>query len=185
MSLGQTRPRKGHRLRWLPNALTLARAAGLPVLAVVVVAAEGPTSALAAYLFLAVGLTDYLDGALARRLGAESRFGRIADPLVDRMLVAVGLVGLIVLDRLSPAGPLLLMARDGLAVAGFALCARRGIDLRVDLPGKFSSALAMGATALAYLSEAAWIDVLFWLAVAVSFATLLNYVRVVRRMRRA
>lgn len=182
MSLGQTRPRAGHRLRWLPNSLTMLRAAALVPMALVAATAEGPTSALAGWLFLGVGLTDYLDGALARRLGAESRFGRLADPLVDRMLVAVGLVGLMLLGRLDPTAPLLLMLRDGLAIGGFALCARRGIDLRVDLPGKISSALAMVAIALAYLSGATWIDALFWVAVVVSFATLANYVRVVRRM---
>lgn len=183
MSLSQTRPRAGHRLRWLPNALTLLRAAGLPVIAVVALTAEGPTSPLAGWLFLAVGLTDYLDGTLARRLGAESRFGRIADPLVDRLLVGVGLIGLIELGRLHPTAPLLLLVRDALAVLGFGWCARRGIDLRVGLPGKMSSALAMGATALAYVSDALWIDAFFWIAVAASFATLLNYVRVVRRLR--
>lgn len=182
MSLRHTRPRAGHRLRWLPNALTLLRAAGLPLIAVAAIAAEGPTSATAGWLFLAVGATDYLDGQLARRLGAESAFGRVADPLVDRLLVAVGLVGLILLGRMNPTAPLLLMLRDALAIAGFGWCARRGIELRVDLPGKASSALAMGAIALAYLSDAAWIDGLFWVAVAVAFATLLHYARVVRRL---
>jgi CDP-diacylglycerol--glycerol-3-phosphate 3-phosphatidyltransferase len=183
MSLRHTRPRAGHRLRWLPNALTLLRAAGLPLIAVVALRAEGPTSALAGWLFLAVGLTDYLDGILARRLGAESAFGRVADPLVDRLLIAVGLVGLLVLGRLHPAAPLLMLLRDALAMIGFAWCARRGIGLRVGLPGKASSALAMGATTLAYLSDAVWIDVVFWIVVAVAFATLLHYVRVVRGLR--
>jgi CDP-diacylglycerol--glycerol-3-phosphate 3-phosphatidyltransferase len=182
MSLRHTRPRAGHRLRWLPNALTLTRAACLPLIAAVALASEGPTSMLAGWLFLAVGLTDYLDGTLARRLGAESAFGRLADPLVDRLLIAVGLIGLIVLGRMPLAAPLLMMLRDGLAIAGFAWCARRGIDLRVDLPGKSSSALAMIATALAYMSDAVWVDALFWLAVVLAYATLLHYVRIVRRL---
>jgi CDP-diacylglycerol--glycerol-3-phosphate 3-phosphatidyltransferase len=168
-------------LRRLPNALTLLRLAAIPALLGILIASDGPTSAAAAWLFGAVALTDLLDGFLARALHAESRFGRIADPLVDRLLVAVGLIGLILLDRVHPAGPLLLLARDVLSVAGFAYFARRGRSLRVDLAGKASSALAMVATGLALLSTAGWIDVLFWIAVVGSVASLLNYVRTVTR----
>jgi CDP-diacylglycerol--glycerol-3-phosphate 3-phosphatidyltransferase len=166
-----TRPRLG----WLPNALTLTRLLAIPVLLAILIAADGPTSPLAAWLFGAVAVTDYLDGWLARRLHAESRFGQLADPLVDRLLVAVGLVGLILLDRLHPAGPIILLARDILAVAGFALLIRLGADPRVDFWGKCASALAMAATALAMLSEATWIDVLFWIAVVIAVATLAHY----------
>ena len=168
-------------LRWLPNALTLARLAALPVLVGVLVAADGPTSPLAAWMFGAVAVTDYLDGFLARRLKAVTRFGTLADPLVDRLLIAVGLVGLIMLDRLHPAGPAILLARDALAVAGFALLARRGIEMRVDIWGKGASALAMAATGLALLSAATWAEGLFWAAVVVGVATFLNYARVAVR----
>ena len=55
-----------HRLRWLPNALTIARLAALPVLLVVLIEAEGPTSPLAAGIFGVVAFTDFVDGKLAR-----------------------------------------------------------------------------------------------------------------------
>jgi CDP-diacylglycerol--glycerol-3-phosphate 3-phosphatidyltransferase len=165
------------RVRWLPNALTLTRLAALPVLLVVLIRAEGPTSVPAAIIFGVVGATDFLDGILARRLGAESRFGRIADPLADRLLVLIGLVGVILLDRLNPAGPAILIARDVIIVAAFALLLRRGIEMRVDTAGKVSSALAMVATGGAILLDQAWVDALFWVAVALAVATLLNYSR--------
>jgi CDP-diacylglycerol--glycerol-3-phosphate 3-phosphatidyltransferase len=174
-----TRPRLG----WLPNALTLTRLLAIPVLLGILIAADGPTSPVAAWLFGAVAVTDYLDGYLARRLHAESRFGQLADPLVDRLLVAVGLVGLILLDRLHAAGPAVLLARDVLAVAGFALLMRLGRDPRVDFLGKCASALAMAATALAMLSTARWIDVLFWISVVFAVVTLLNYARTAVRPR--
>jgi phosphatidylglycerophosphate synthase len=97
--------------------------------------------------------------------------------------VAVGLVGLILLDRLHPAGPAILLARDALAVAGFALLIRLGHDPRVDIWGKAASGLAMAATALAMLSTATWIDVFFWVAVAVAVVTLVNYVHKAARGR--
>jgi CDP-diacylglycerol--glycerol-3-phosphate 3-phosphatidyltransferase len=172
-----TRPRRGSGLAWIPNALTLTRLVALPVLLVILIRAEGPTSVPAAIVFGAVAATDLLDGMLARRLGAESRFGRIADPLADRLLVLIGLVGVILLDRLNPVGPAILIARDVIIVVAFALLLRRGIEMRVDLAGKVASALAMLATCGALLLDQTWVDVLFWVAVALAVATLLNYSR--------
>lgn len=180
-----TRPRRGSGLAWIPNALTLSRLVALPVLLVILIRAEGPTSVPAAIVFGAVAATDFLDGILARRLGAESRFGRIADPLADRLLVLIGLVGVILLDRLTPIGPAILIARDVVIVAAFALLLRRGIEMRVDMAGKVASALAMLATGGALLLDQTWVDVLFWAAVALAVATLLNYSRGAVRALRA
>lgn len=167
---------RGHPLAWVPNALTVGRLAALPVLAWMLWRAEGPTDAASAWLFAAVGLTDLLDGHLARRWHAETAFGRVADPFADRMLVAVGLVGLILLDRVAAVGPLLILGRDAATVLAVVALARSGLDLRVDFLGKSSSALVMAATALAILSSAAWIDGLFWVAVGLSLIAFGHYV---------
>lgn len=165
-------------LRHLPNALTIGRLAALPALLWVLIAARGPTSGLAAAIFGALGATDLLDGILARRLGAETRFGRIADPLADRLLVLVGLAGVILLERLAAAGPAALMAREVAVVVGFALLLRRGVEMRVGTAGKVSSALTMLGTGGVIWLDEAWTDVLFWAAVALAFVTLLDYSRV-------
>jgi CDP-diacylglycerol--glycerol-3-phosphate 3-phosphatidyltransferase len=172
------------RLRWLPNALTIARLAALPALLALLIRADGPTEPAAAWLFAAICVTDFVDGRLARALHAESRFGRLADPLADRLAVAVGLVGLILLDRVHWAGPALILARDGLSIAAFVWYARRGVMLAVDMPGKVASSLAMIATALALLSASPALDALFWTAVAASVLTLANYARTARRLAR-
>lgn len=164
-------------MRWVPNILTCLRLAALPVLVVVLVRAEGPTAPWAGLLFGIVGATDLLDGWLARRFHAETRFGRIADPLADRLLVIVGLVGLVLLGRFHPIGPAILIARDVLIVAAYAGLMRVGIEMRVDMAGKVSSALAMVATGGAMLLDQLWVDVIFWAAVALSVATFANYAR--------
>ncbi|WP_217912814.1 CDP-alcohol phosphatidyltransferase family protein [Miltoncostaea marina] len=169
----------------MPNALTVARLASLPVLVAILWRAEGPTAPWAALLFGVVGATDLLDGWLARRLRAESRFGRIADPLADRLLVLVGLVGVILLGRIHPAGPALIIARDLVIMAGFALLLRRGVEMRVDFAGKVSSALAMAGAGGAILLDALWVDVLFWAAVAMSLGTLAHYAVIAARRLRA
>lgn len=168
----------------MPNALSVARLLALPVLLTILWRAEGPTAPWAALLFGVVGATDLLDGFLARRLGAETRFGRIVDPLADRLLVLVGLVGVILLDRIHPAGPALIIGRDLALMIGFAILLRFGVEMRVDGWGKLSSALAMLGTGGAILLDALWVDVLFWIAVAAGLATLGHYaVIAVRRLR--
>lgn len=166
------------RLRWLPNALTLARLAALPVLLVVLLRADGPTSGLGALIFGVVAATDLLDGYLARRLHAETRFGRIADPLADRLLVGVALIGVIALGQVGPAAPIILIARDVLTIAGFAWLLGRGVEMRVDMAGKVSSALTMVAAGAAMLFEGAWVSALMWVAVALALVTLANYLRI-------
>ena len=169
------------RLRWLPNAITILRLAALPVLAYFLIVDDGPTSARAAWFFGAIGATDFIDGKLARKLGAESKFGAIADPFADRMLMAVGLIGLIALDRFSWPGPAIILLRDVIAVIAFVVLARRGLNLRVDTAGKISSALAMFAVGFGLLLDQPWVDVFFWVAVAVSVATFANYSRTIAR----
>lgn len=170
------RPR--HPLRWLPNALTLARLVALPVLAYLIWHADGPTAPAAGWLFGFVALTDIVDGHLARRWNALTEFGRLADPLADRLLVAVALVGLIVLERFPAGGPLAILIRDGALIVGFVVLARRGRRPAVDLGGKISSGIVMAGTGFALLSTAAWIDVIFWLGVAMSLLTWANYIRI-------
>jgi CDP-diacylglycerol--glycerol-3-phosphate 3-phosphatidyltransferase len=172
--------------RAIPNALTLLRLLALPVLAVMLVRADGPTAPWAGLLFGVVAATDLADGYLARRWGAESRFGRIVDPLADRLLVVLGLVGLILLDRINPVVPGILIARDVLIVLAFGLLLRRGIEMRVDFAGKVSSALAMVGTGGAMLLDQLWVDAILWAAVVLSVATFANYARIaVGRLRAA
>jgi CDP-diacylglycerol--glycerol-3-phosphate 3-phosphatidyltransferase len=173
------------RMRALPNILTLVRLAALPLLAWLLLSAEGPTAPWAGLVFGVVAATDLLDGYLARRFDAESRFGRIADPLADRLLVLVGLIGLIVLDRFHPAGPAILIARDVLIMAAFGWLLKQGVEMRVDFWGKLSSALAMVGTGGAMLLDQLWVDVIFWAAVVLSVATFANYARIAVGLLRA
>lgn len=171
--------------RWaraIPNTLTVARLIALPVLLVMLATAAGPTSTSAGVLFGVVAATDFLDGTLARRMHAESAFGRLVDPLADRLLVAVGLVGLILMDRIHWTAPAILIMRDLLLVLGFVLLARSGVLVRVDMAGKASSALAMFATGGCLIFAGTWVEVLMWLAVVFSLATLIHYVIRGRRM---
>ena len=80
---------------------------------------------------------------------------------------------------------MILIARDVLTIAGFAWLLGRGIEMRVDMAGKISSALTMVAAGAAMLFEGAWVSALMWLAVALALVTLANYVRIAALALRA
>ena len=98
-------------LAQLPNALTVARLLLIPVFVLLVTAAEGEKSWPAAIVFAVAGVTDQVDGYLARRWHVESEFGKIADPLADRLMIDAAVVLLWWFDRL-PWVALLIPARD-------------------------------------------------------------------------
>ena len=100
--------------------------------------------------------------------------------------MGVGLIGVIALGQVNPAAPVILIARDVLTIAGFAWLLGRGIEMRVDMAGKVSSALTMVAAGGAMLFEGWWVSALMCVAVALALVTLANYIRIAAlRMRAA
>lgn len=79
----------------LPNIMTLTRLAAIPVLVLVFFLPFGWSDICAAGLFLAAGITDMIDGYLARKLDQTSRFGAFLDPVADKLIVATALVMLV------------------------------------------------------------------------------------------
>ncbi|EKF73601.1 CDP-diacylglycerol--glycerol-3-phosphate 3-phosphatidyltransferase [Alcanivorax hongdengensis A-11-3] len=79
----------------LPNILTLIRVLAIPVLVLVYYVPFKGSHICAAGLFLAAGITDWLDGYLARRLNQTSPFGAFLDPVADKLIVGVALVMLV------------------------------------------------------------------------------------------
>lgn len=71
----------------LPNYLTYARIAAIPVIMLLLLADNAPLRWLALLLYIAAAITDYFDGALARKYGTVSAIGRMLDPIADKLLV--------------------------------------------------------------------------------------------------
>src|SRR5438094_3428180 len=99
-------------LAQLPNALTVARLALIPLFVALMVAADGGPSWRAGTIFLIAGITDQVDGFLARRWHVESGFGKIADPLADRLMIDAAIILLVAYGRLPWAGLAVVLARD-------------------------------------------------------------------------
>jgi CDP-diacylglycerol--glycerol-3-phosphate 3-phosphatidyltransferase len=163
-------------LAQLPNALTIARLAVIPIFAALVLGSDGGHSVPAAILFTAAAITDQIDGYLARRWHVESSFGRIADPLADRLLIDVAVVLLWHAGRL-PWVALLIPARDLLLIVATPLALGRGYRFEVNFLGKLATWLLYASLALVMVtpSGTSWPLVFFWLGFAIAVASLVAY----------
>jgi CDP-diacylglycerol--glycerol-3-phosphate 3-phosphatidyltransferase len=168
-------------LAHLPNALTIARLAVIPVFAALILSADGGHSVPAAILFGAAGITDQIDGFLARRWHVESAFGKIADPLADRMLIDVAVVLLWHAGRL-PWAALAIPARDVALIVATPLVVGRGYRFEVNMLGKIATWLLYASLGLAMLTTTGtdWPLAIFWVGFAAAILSLVFYARKAR-----
>src|SRR5215470_3950254 len=122
-------------LRMVPNALTIGRLVLVPIFVVLLATADDGHSWPAAIVFGVAGITDQVDGYLARRWHVESEFGKLADPLADRLMIDAAVILLVVYDRL-PWIALIILARDLVLVLGSKFAIDRGYDFQVSWLGK-------------------------------------------------
>jgi len=116
----------------LPNVLSFARIAGIPLFCWLT--AREDTRLLGIALFALVAATDWVDGYVARRTGRVSELGRILDPVADRLAIAAGLITFALVGVLPFWAALLVLVRDlAVLLGGAALL--WGRDLRVDVRG--------------------------------------------------
>jgi CDP-diacylglycerol--glycerol-3-phosphate 3-phosphatidyltransferase len=123
-------------LQQLPNALTIARLLLIPIFVVLMLSAEGGHSWAAGVVFGIAGITDQVDGFLARRWHVESDFGRIFDPLADRLMIDAAVILLYIADHMPLAGLIVIVGRDVVLMAGYKAIAPQGYELKVNMLGK-------------------------------------------------
>ena len=166
------------RLAQIPNALTIARFAAIPVFVALLVTADEGHSWPAAIVFGAAGITDQVDGWLARRWHVESRFGTVADPLADRLMIDTAVIGLLLHGRLPWPALVLILARDLVLIAGYKLVAPRGYELSVSFLGKAATWILYAALAfmLATSQGTTFPYVLFWIGLALALVAGAAYV---------
>ena len=171
-------------VRNLPNVLTTLRLLAVPVFIALMVVGEGATLA-AGLVFLIASFTDFFDGWLARRFRVMSQYGKVVDPLADRLLVNSAVMMLCFYDarwfggdgRLLGPEFLVVVARDGVAMYGYSRV-REFTMVDVTRLGKWGMALMMaGLTWLLLLPDATWPLWPFWIGLAISVVVLMQYLR--------
>ena len=166
-------------LAQLPNALTLSRLALIPVFVAFMIKAGDAHSWSAGAVFCVAGVTDQVDGFLARAWRVESRFGKIADPLADRLMIDAAVILLVAYGRLPWAGLVVIAARDLLLLLGWRLLAPRGVELDVNVLGKVATWLLYAAIAFRIVTHdhTSWPLWLFWIGLGGAIIAAMFYAR--------
>jgi CDP-diacylglycerol--glycerol-3-phosphate 3-phosphatidyltransferase len=169
-------------LAQLPNALTIFRLVLIPVFVVLLLTADGGHSWPAAIVFGVAGVTDQVDGWLARRWRVESGFGKIADPLADRLMIDAAVLLLWHADRL-PWIALAIPARDLALVLGYSFVVDRGYQFEVNVVGKAATWLLYASLAFVMVTSKGtdWPLWIFWAGVALAVISLAGYLRKANR----
>jgi cardiolipin synthase (CMP-forming) len=171
----------------LPNALTVARIAAVPVL-IAVFYLPAPASAWAAMaVFVAASVTDWVDGWLARRWEQQSDFGKVLDPIADKLLVAAALFMLAAFDRLSIPSIVAAIAILGreILVSGLREFLAGRASLPVTMLAKWKTTVQMAAVAVLLVAPAAPWDLAWqrigeiglWIAAVLTLVTGWGYLR--------
>jgi CDP-diacylglycerol--glycerol-3-phosphate 3-phosphatidyltransferase len=162
----------------VPNVLTVARILLVPVLVVALLQATPHGSWVAAAVFALAALTDTLDGYLARSRRSITNFGKVMDPIADKLLIAAALISLVSLDRVEPWVAMVIIARE-FAVSGLRVAAGvQGVVIPASVLGKAKTIAQVGAIlALIAVHDAgvAWVQVLLYVAVAITLASGADY----------
>ncbi|MEV7601239.1 CDP-alcohol phosphatidyltransferase family protein [Kitasatospora sp. NPDC089797] len=149
-----------HRILTIPNCLSALRLAGVPVffwLAVLPWLGHGNQDLWAVLVLILSGITDYLDGFLARKLDQVSELGRILDPVADRLYTVATLVALALRDLVPVWFLVALLARDAAMAVGVGLVRRSGFEpLRVSFVGKSATFCLMVGFPLVLLGSTAF-----------------------------
>lgn len=166
----------------LPNRLTLLRVLLIPVFIALVMMDSPLAQALAALAFVVASLTDWMDGWYARKHGQETDFGKLMDPMADKLLVMSALVALVAQGRAPWLAAIVILAREFI-ISGIRLVATaQGRVIAADRLGKYKTALQMVALPMLILGQVlgAWCaeggEILLWASVLLSVASCAQYI---------
>ncbi len=170
-----------------PNILTLLRILLVPVIVVALLGETPNADTIAAVVFAVAAFTDGLDGYIARSRGSITNFGKLMDPLADKLLIIAPLISLVSLDRIPAWVAMVIIARE-LAVTMLRIVAvERGVVIPASRLGKAKTILQVAAIfAVIAFDGSAAANALLYAAVVVTLVSGADYVFGVRRhMERA
>ncbi len=167
----------------LPNVLTVLRIMLVPVLVVALLGDTPAGDVLAAVVFALASLTDFVDGYLARARDSITTFGKLMDPLADKLLIVAALISLVSLHRLAAWIAMVIITRE-LAVTVLRLGATQaGVVMSASMFGKIKTCLQIAAilTVIAVHGQPPWVSALLYLTVLVVVLSGLDYFFGLRR----
>src|SRR6202161_3127920 len=169
-------------LNW-PNFLTVVRILLVPVLVVALVGDAHLGDVFAAVVFALASVTDFVDGYLARSRNSVTTFGKLMDPLADKLLIIAALISLVSLHRLAAWVAMVIITRE-LVVTVLRLGATQaGVVISASMFGKVKTCLQIAAilALLAVHGQPLWVSALLYLTVLVTVLSGLDYFFGLRR----
>ncbi len=167
----------------LPNMLTVLRIMLVPVLVVALLGNTREGDVLAAIVFALASLTDFVDGRLARSRGSITTFGKLMDPLADKLLIVAALIALVSLNRLEAWVAMVIIARE-LAVTVLRLDATQaGVVMAASVFGKVKTCMQIGLilALIAVEGQPLWVSLLLYATVLVTVLSGLDFFFDLRR----
>jgi cardiolipin synthase (CMP-forming) len=161
----------------IPNAIGYVRLALVPVFLALALSSGDGRLASASIVYAVIGGSDYLDGLAARLTGQYSRLGTLLDPLTDRLLVVSGVVVAWHFELLPRWGLAVLAAREVVMLALTRLALARGLDLAINMLGRWAVWPTMFSIFLAMVSVTWVAEALFFLGLAMTLGATALYVR--------
>jgi CDP-diacylglycerol--glycerol-3-phosphate 3-phosphatidyltransferase len=167
-----------------PNVLTVIRILLVPVLVVALLKKTSGGDLLAAIVFAIASITDAIDGWLARSRNWVTTFGKLMDPIADKLLIVAALVALVSLNRLEAWVSMVIIAREfAVTVLRVAAGAGQGVVIPASAWGKIKTAVqvAMVMVLIAVHGRPLWVDLLVYATVAITVLSGADYFFGLRR----
>lgn len=161
----------------IPNAIGFARLALIPVFLGVALRSDTGRDALAATLFAIIAWSDYADGIAARVTGQYSRLGALMDPVVDRLLVISGMAVCWSFELLPRWAIGVLLARELFMLLAGRAWLRRGLEVRINWPGRLGVWPTMSAPFFAMVGLLTLAEWLLYVGLALTLLATWLYVR--------
>ena len=134
---------------------------------------------IAAGIFIVASLTDWLDGAIARKYNLVTNFGKFMDPLADKLLVCSALICLVALEQFPVWMVIVIVSREFI-ISGFRLvAAEQGLVIAASYWGKFKTVTQMVAIILMILNISALYmvtTIVMWAALILTVVSLIDYI---------
>ena len=161
----------------IPNAIGFVRLLGIPVFLVLALSSRHGHDTVATVLFAVIGWADYLDGFAARLTGQYSRLGALLDPVVDRLLVVSGMLVAFDFSLLPRWAIGVVIARELFMLALSRYGLKRGVELKINWPGRIGVGPTMSAPFFA-MAGVHWLAlVMLYSGLALSLIATVLYVR--------
>jgi cardiolipin synthase len=160
-------------LKNVPNILTLLRLAAVPLFIIVM---NNGLYTVGIWVFVIAEITDVLDGIIARKFNLITAFGRIADPVADKLMQLTALFTLANLDRIMRIIPYLVLLKELFLLISGLYVMRRKVDMSAKWFGKLTSVLFFIGIMLAFFEVSRDItDTILWISVGMAVFAFIMY----------